>query len=156
MKNLALVAVLVFWTTPFVSTGFAEDEQVDEQKQELVEKLVEKLNGCKFVGRYTMGDKDDASLTDEYTVSSFEPTANEDEYKMVVRIKYGKKDVEAPLIMRVLFAGTTPVITLESVWVPGLGTFDSHVVIRGNAYAGTWDHDGVGGHVFGKIEKTSP
>ena len=49
------------------------------------------------------------------------------------------------------WAGKTPVITLDNVTIPGLGTFSSRVVIDGALYAGTWQHDAVGGHMFGRI-----
>jgi hypothetical protein len=48
------------------------------------------------------------------------------------------------------------VITLDSVTIPGLGTFSSRVVIDGPLYAGTWQHDAVGGHMFGKIVPVEP
>jgi hypothetical protein len=53
--------------------------------------------------------------------------------------------------VEVKWAGKTPVITLDNVTIPGLGTFSSRVVIDGPLYAGTWQHDAVGGHMFGKI-----
>ena len=53
--------------------------------------------------------------------------------------------------LQVQWAGTTPVITLTNVLIPGLGTFSSRVVIYKNKYAGTWTHGDVGGHLFGTI-----
>jgi hypothetical protein len=37
--------------------------------------------------------------------------------------------------------------------IPTLGTFTARVFFYGNRYAGTWQHDKVGGHMFGRIEK---
>jgi hypothetical protein len=53
----------------------------------------------------------------------------------------------------VKWAGTTAVITLDDLTIPGLGTFSSRVVIDDGKYAGTWRHDKVGGHLFGVVEK---
>jgi len=33
-----------------------------------------------------------------------------------------------------------------------MGTFTSRVMIYGDRYAGTWQHDKFGGHMWGKIE----
>ena len=49
--------------------------------------------------------------------------------------------------------GEIPVITMQNLNIPGLGTFSSHVVIDGNKYAGTWAHGKVGGHLYGRISK---
>jgi len=55
----------------------------------------------------------------------------------------------------VKWAGDTPVITLTNLGIPGLGTFTSRVVIYDNRYAGTWQHDKVGGNLFGRIERVT-
>jgi hypothetical protein len=55
--------------------------------------------------------------------------------------------------INVLWAGNTPVMTLDKITIPGLGTFSARVVFHENKYAGTWVHDNVGGHLFGRIEK---
>ncbi len=57
-----------------------------------------------------------------------------------------------PLEFKILWSGNTPVMTLDALWIPGMGTFDARVMIHNGRYAGTWQHDKVGGHLFGKIE----
>ena len=71
---------------------------------------------------------------------------------ITARIKYGKHDVKLPVPLEVFWAGDTPVITLTNAVVPGMGTFTSRVMIYGDRYAGTWQHDKFGGHMWGKIE----
>ena len=44
-----------------------------------------------------------------------------------------------------------PVITLDNLWIPGMGRFSSRVLIHDGRYSGTWSHDEVGGHLFGRI-----
>ena len=51
----------------------------------------------------------------------------------------------------VKWAGDTPVMSLDKVGIPGLGTFSARVVLHEGRYAGTWIHDDVGGHMFGAI-----
>jgi hypothetical protein len=60
--------------------------------------------------------------------------------------------VKLPVPLEVFWAGDTPVITLTHAAVPGMGTFTSRVMIYGDRYAGTWQHDKFGGHMWGKIE----
>jgi hypothetical protein len=45
------------------------------------------------------------------------------------------------------------VITVDSVKIPGLGTFSARVLLDGARYAGTWSHDEKGGHLFGMIDR---
>ena len=55
----------------------------------------------------------------------------------------------------VKWVGDVPVITMQDLSIPGLGTFSAHVVIDGQKYAGTWAHGKVGGHLYGKISKSN-
>jgi hypothetical protein len=71
------------------------------------------------------------------------------------RIKYGDHDVTVPIPLQVSWAGKTPMIVVDQISIPGLGTFDARVLIAGDRYAGTWQHGDVGGHLFGKIESTA-
>jgi hypothetical protein len=73
-------------------------------------------------------------------------------YRFTARIKYGDVDQEVPMDLKVLWSGRTPVITLDNFWIPGMGTFGARVLIHSDRYAGTWQHDAVGGHLFGKIQ----
>ena len=82
--------------------------------------------------------------------------AQGDFWLFTARIKYGKRDVTLPMPIPVKWAGDTPVISLDNLTLPGLGTFSAHVVIDGDKYAGTWAHGQVGGHMFGTIAKAKP
>ena len=42
---------------------------------------------------------------------------------------------------------------MDTLTIPVLGTFSFHILIDGNRYAGTWQHDQVGGHMWGLIQK---
>ena len=75
-------------------------------------------------------------------------------YRLTARIKYGDVDQEVPLEIKILWSDDrTPVITMDAFWIPGMGTFGARVLIHSDRYAGTWQHDAVGGHMFGKIVK---
>ncbi|TWU24172.1 hypothetical protein Pla52o_20960 [Novipirellula galeiformis] len=118
------------------------------------ERLATYLSGAKFVGKFTVDGKEDAlPKTEEYTISKCEKLAEKNMYRLTARIKYGDVDSEIPMDLPILFAGNTPVITLHSFGIPGMGTFDARVLIHDGRYSGTWQHDQVGGHLFGKILK---
>ena len=136
----------------FVSeSSFAENGSTREAK------LAKYLSGTRFVGKFTVDGEDQTPKTETYTITSCEKLPTKDLYRLKARIKYGSVDQEVPLDLKILWSGNTPVITLESIFIPTMGTFDAHVMIRSGKdagrYAGTWQHGEKGGHLFGKIVK---
>jgi len=123
----------------------------------LHEQFTRTLSNVKLVGRFTITGRDEGPLAkEEYTIRRVEKLAEGDKWMFHCRIKYGQHDLELPLPLDVKWAGSTPVITLDELTIPGLGTFSSRVVIHDDKYAGTWRHDKVGGHLFGTVEKLPP
>lgn len=130
----------------------AESDAVD--MSEHFAAFSELLSGATLVGHFTIpGMTTDKPLHEErYEIRSVKKSERGDFWLFLARIKYGDHDVTVPMPLEVKWAGTTPVITLDAVTIPNLGTFDARVVIDGKQYAGTWRHDDVGGHLFGRIE----
>jgi hypothetical protein len=118
------------------------------------QRIANYLTGAKFLGSFSVDSKGFGALKEEaYTISKCEKLPEGDMYRLTARIKYGDTDGEFPMDLQILWAGNTPVITLDQVWIPGLGTFSARVLILNGRYAGTWDHDAVGGHMFGRVIK---
>lgn len=129
-------------------------EGATEKAKQREEKLAQYLSGARFVGKFTVEGKEDSEpKTEEYVISKCEKLPQKDLYRLTARIKYGDVDNEVPLDLKILWSGTTPVMTLDSVWIPGMGTFGARVLIHRGRYAGTWQHDDKGGHLFGLIKK---
>jgi hypothetical protein len=129
-----------------------------QEKAELPreQRIANYLTGAKFLGSFSVDSKGFGALKEEaYTISKCEKLPEMDKYRLTARVKYGDTDGEFPMDLQILWAGNTPVITLDNVWIPGLGTFSARVLILNGRYAGTWDHDAVGGHLFGRIEKAA-
>ncbi len=117
------------------------------------QRLVKYLTGAKFTGQFSIDGKGFGDLKDEtYTIAKCEKLPGKDAYRLTAKIKYGETDGEFPMDLKIVFADNTPVITLDQVWIPGLGTFSARVLVHQGRYSGTWDHDAVGGHLFGKVE----
>ncbi|QEF99852.1 hypothetical protein Mal15_39190 [Stieleria maiorica] len=118
-------------------------------------RLAAYLSGTQFIGKFTVDGKDGTPKTEAYTIKSCEKLPAADLYRLTARIKYGNVDQELPMDLKILWSGNTPVITLDSLWIPGMGTFDARVLIQAGPdagrYAGTWQHGEHGGHLFGKI-----
>lgn len=132
--------------------------QAPPDRQAREERFKTLLTGVRLVGRFTIdgppggegGDRRPPN-DEEYVIRSVAKLGDGDWWTVVARMRYGTVDLTLPVPVEVKWAGDTPVITLDKVAVPGLGTFSSRVVIDGARYAGTWQHDAVGGHMFGRI-----
>lgn len=119
----------------------------------LFEKFSKLLTGAKLTGQFTVDGKPLTELQDEsYEIEKVEKLPEGDQWIITARIKYGKRDFTIPVPLEVKWAGTTPVMTLDNLTIPGFGTFSARVVFHKDKYAGTWQHDDVGGHLFGIVK----
>ena len=147
-SNALLVSMLL------ASPALAADDAQSKREQQ----FAEKLTGSTLVGSFTVEGQDKPPQEDRYEIEKVEKTQGDRTGKLWTlhtRIKYGENDVRAPVTVPVLWAGDTPVITVDNLMIPGLGTFDARVLFHGDRYVGTWQHGEVGGHMWGMIEKSS-
>lgn len=155
---IRLTAFVVLTTVCFAAYGddakTIEQETTQSKPNDRESRLAEYLNQCKFVGQFTVDGREmKGGKPEAYTISKCEKLPAKDMYRMTAKIVYGSTDAEVPLDLKILFAGNTPVITLDNLWIPGMGTFSSRVLIHNGRYTGTWQHGEKGGHMFGKIEQ---
>jgi hypothetical protein len=132
-----------------------KQDENPESETERNERLAKYLTGTKWTGKFTTtGEEAKPAAEEKYEIIEAKKADDGDKWNLVARIQYGGKDVTLPLpTMEIKWAGETPVITVDKMVIPGMGTFDARVLIRKGQYAGTWAHGKVGGHLFGKIEK---
>ncbi|MEC8556534.1 MAG: hypothetical protein VXZ82_16110 [Planctomycetota bacterium] len=123
-----------------------------KEMQELYAKFTKLLTGAKLRGQFTIDGRPMNQLVEEtYEIQTVEKQPKGDTWIVTARIKYGKYDTVFPVPLDVAWAGRTPVMTLDNMTIPGMGTFGARVVFHKDKYAGTWSHDEVGGHMFGKV-----
>ena len=120
-------------------------------REDLEKAFAEKMSGATLVGHFTDRTRRGAPLKEEkYTLGKVSKL-RDDYWRFEARIQYGEHDVTLPLSLRVVWAGDTPVLTLDKMLVPGFGTFTCRVMFFADQYAGTWDGGDHGGHLFGKV-----
>ncbi len=120
--------------------------------------LQKMLTNVVLIGLFTVDGKKMNDLNEErYEIKSIQKLSNDDDlWALEARIKYGKHDVTVPIVSSIKWADQTPVMTMDRLLIPGLGTFSARVVFHDGKYAGTWTHDDHGGHLFGRIEANKP
>jgi hypothetical protein len=166
--HLCIGSIVLISSVMVGSTYAAADEPKQDQKQapsaqekapqvpskeELEKRFSEMLSGVTLKGRFTSDRNDTApSHEDQYDIQSVTKVLG-DYWLFQVRIKYGNHDQTLPLPLRVVWAGDTPVITLDNMTVPGFGAFTARVMIFEGRYTGIWDGAGHGGVMVGTITK---
>ena len=111
------------------------------------------LTGASLVGSFSTDGKE-GRAGDKYQISSAKKLEG-DTWQVVYKAKIGEQVVDLPIAIKVLWAGDTPVMTLDDFTIPGVGTFSARVLFHGDRYVGTWQHGDVGGAMWGRVEKTA-
>ncbi len=133
-----------------------QTNEAPAELNELHAKFKKLLTGAKLRGLFTIdGRPMDQLKEDVYEIDKVEKQDEGDYWLITARIKYGEHDRVFPVPLEVKWAGTTPVMTMDNMTIPGMGTFGARIVFHKDKYAGTWQHDAVGGHMFGRIEFAS-
>ena len=170
MRRLTLILLFMICATAIGEEPSADaTENADAAKEEVTAKVetpsaddIAEMHAAfgslmkksALVGTFTIdGDDKGKEIAERYEISKIVKQSQGDYWNFFARIKYGKHDVTLPIPVEVKWAAKTPVITVDNLTIPGMGTFDARVLISDNKYAGTWRHGKVGGLMYGKIEK---
>jgi hypothetical protein len=119
------------------------------------------LSGATLEGSFTKSSDEAPKLTnapqltsDKYTLGEVKKVdAEKNLWVFPTRIQYSDKDFTIPLTLPIEWAGDTPVVVVDNVGLPGMGTFSARVLFFNDHYAGYWQHGEVGGNMFGKIHR---
>lgn len=82
-----------------------------------------------------------------------------DDYWLIsARIEVDEKNVTVPVPVRVEWAGDTPVITLDDIPIPTMGTYSARVMFFRGFYSGTWlsNTKNYGGILAGRMVREDP
>lgn len=132
-----------------------------EDRTELERRFRDDLRGVTLRGTWQMTQFGDGGAkplgearSESYAISSAEKDT--DDYWIIsARIQFGDKDVTLPVRVRVVWAGDTPVITLDDLDLPLLGRYSARVMIYRDFYSGTWFGAGYGGVMSGQIVRAA-
>ena len=112
------------------------------------------LTGADLVGSFTVDGQTGTPKQDRYSITKATKLKG-NQWAIFARIKYNEVDITVPVGVNVDWAGKTPVLSVTDLKIPGLGSeFGSSILFEGDRYAGTWQHGKVGGHMWGRVERT--
>jgi hypothetical protein len=152
--GVIVVLMLVMFASGWVvaTTGFAS--RVDPATlTDLERQFTERMRDSTMSGFFTIAGREDRpARPDRYDISSVEKVGD-DRWRFNARIRYGDNDVTLPVTVTMRWLDDTPMIMLTDFTIPSMGTFSVRLLFYGDRYAGTWQHEKVGGHMFGRITK---
>jgi hypothetical protein len=121
---------------------------------ELERQFTERMQNVSLIGSFTVaGREGGAPRPDRYDIASVEKVG-EDQWRFNASMDCcGVGGATLPIVVPMRWVGDTPVVMMTDTSLPGVGTFTARVFFYGDRYAGTWQHDAVGGHMSGRIEK---
>ena len=140
-----------------------------EELSERERAFVERMRNVDLVGHFTIEGLDRIEGLDEvegaenvradrnperYEIASVAKLEGEgDRWRFDVRVVYMTVDVTLPVVVPIVWAGDTPMVSITNFAIPGLGDqFGARVLFYDERYAGTWDHGPYGGLMYGTIE----
>jgi hypothetical protein len=139
-------------TPPKAQTLPAPPPATAEQTR-LEEAFVKAMTNVVLDGTWRMTDKD-GRLTEprdeQYTIISVSK-GFADNWVISARMRFGSNDVTMPFPVRVVWAGDTPIITVDDFAVPGVGTYSARVMIYRDYYCGSWFGKGYSGIMSGRV-----
>ena len=157
-RYLTLVAALLL-----LAPAMAMAEPPADQAEQIVERearFIALLSGATLRGHFTVtGNEPDGQpprlRTEQYDLVEVRKV-DEQHWLFKARIRYGDHDVTLPMTLPVEWAGDTPVVVVDNLGFPGLGTYSARVLFHDDHYAGYWSGTDRGGHLFGTIERPEP
>jgi len=141
----------------------ADESPKSGRRAELEKQFQERLTEATLEGIWQMTGKSGLAaeeplsepLPDRYEIASVAKILD-DFWVINARIQYGDRDVTVPITVRVVWVEDTPVITLDDLSIPLIGTYSARVIIHRNFYSGTWlsNENNYGGILAGRIRKS--
>ena len=150
---VGVVLIVVFglgWLTAATGRGQEADPA---SLTDLEREFTERMRNVVLVGHFTIeGQERRDGLPERYEISEV-TKLDGDRWRFDVHLTYGSVDATLPVVVPMVWADDTPMVSITDFAIPGLGEeFGARVVFYDNRYAGTWDHGEYGGLMYGTIE----
>ena len=151
--TVGIVVVLLAFTGGWVvgRLGIGSSPVDPVSLTDLERQFTERMRDVTLVGSFTVdGGGDRTPRDDRYQIESVRKVGD-DVWQFRAIVPGG--DSVIPIVVPMRWVGETPMIMMTDASLPGMGTFTVRLFFYGDRYAGTWQHDEVGGLMSGRIER---
>ena len=146
MKRILLAATCLI--TPTFSLLADGTSKLERYKQ-----FAQQLDNVKLTGSFTIVGKDKPPAKESYRILSVSKFGDGDLWVFNTLMKKNGQSVKLPIPLPVKWVGDKPVIHMDNLSIPTMGTFSAYVLFDDDKYAGTWAHGKTKGHLYGTIAK---
>jgi hypothetical protein len=156
--NCRLAPVVVLAAVSLAAFAAAQPAATEYKAAKLATReaeLAAMLSGATLEGSFTVtGPGRDATKLsrEKYTLGEVKKLDGK-LWLIPARIEYGDKDLQLPITLPIEWALDTPVVVVDNLGLPGLGSVSARVMFFADHYAGYWKHGDAGGHLFGVIHR---
>lgn len=123
-----------------------------ESLSELERDFTERMQDVVLVGHFTVEGRETRGGSPERYEISRVTKVDDDRWRFDVHMVYASVDVTLPVVVPIVWAGDTPMVTITDFEIPTLGTFTARVFFYDDRYGGSWQHGEYGGLMYGQIE----
>ncbi len=123
-----------------------------ESLTDLEQRFTERMQNVVLVGNFTVEGRETRGGSPERYELTRVAKVDDDRWRFDVHMVYGSVDATLPVVVPIVWAGDTPMVTITDFSIPTLGTFTARVFFYDDRYAGSWQHGQYGGLMYGAIE----
>ena len=149
----AVVALAVMFALGWgvAKTGIGQAVPL-ESLTDLERAFTERMQNVVLVGHFTIEGRDTGGGSPERYEIARVLKVGDDRWRFDVHMVYGSVDATLPVVVPIVWAGDTPMVSITDFTIPTLGTFTARVFFYDDRYAGSWQHGQFGGLMYGEIE----
>ncbi len=131
-----LVAVGIGWLLAATGVGRAADVA---SLTDLERTFAERMQNVALEGHFTIEGRERRDGNPELYEISKVTKLDGDRWRFDVHLTYGSVDATLPVVVPIVWAGDTPMVSITDFAIPGLGDeFGARVIFYDDRYAGTW------------------
>ena len=150
---VSVVALAVMFGLGWVVAKTGAGQAVPtESLTDLERQFTERMQDVVLVGNFTIEGRETRGGSPERYELSRVVKVDDAQWRFDVHMVYGSVDVTLPVVVPIVWAGDTPMVTITDFSIPTLGTFTARVFFYDDRYAGSWQHGQYGGLMYGAIE----
>jgi len=150
---VSVVALAVMFGLGWVVAKTGAGQAVPtESLTDLERQFTERMQDVVLVGNFTIEGRETRGGSPERYELSRVAKVDDAQWRFDVHMVYGSVDVTLPVVVPIVWAGDTPMVTITDFSIPTLGTFTARVFFYDDRYAGSWQHGQYGGLMYGAIE----
>jgi len=123
-----------------------------ESLTDLERDFTERMQNVVLVGRFTIEGRDTGGGSPERYEIARVVKVGDDRWRFDVHMVYGSVNATLPVVVPIVWAGDTPMVSITDFTIPTLGTFTARVFFYDDRYGGSWQHGQFGGLMYGEIE----